>query len=695
MTKTGSKINIDNNNILVNNKIYDFFLFNNSGICILEKQIEILFKDSKQYNNYKLLIKNLAHKILINYEKIKIDKTNDDNEKLSLNNNKNSKDNEFIFKIFQLEKCKILFMIRNSNIFVSTFPIKSSSQFQRLLLIHIFIALVNFKGDSILAMKKFNNYEKYKENDYINLKYFYTKNLNLISKEINDILELLIFENYFLKIIILHFSKVFNELFKKEYLNLNQTRFKNLYILDLNSSSIILDMVKIQGSKEEIHNKKYINNNKLFEEILYHSKNMYNSYISKNEMKYITTDSIYRFVKFECTSTFPRLLFIIKFIPVLKGIAVIHLYYQKKLSRNIENNPLDQELKYKEIDLLFGSFIKDNQNLEFKYGAPKKLQHIEKFFEEFFITNRNGLELFRTNNNYKKFIYVNYYIINIINSVPVSFNVNIDQLFADINKRLDEEYNKEMKEKREKEKLKKIKIREDNEDNESNDENKNENGDEDNSYENIFALNKEIFYNEILDIKNIENIENKDKIKSFKNMNNMNKKQISNIFSDFIGKSLISEEDKKDNNIENKTFKNTNKKKEINSIMNNENIIYTEENTERKSLIQKNNGNASINSEISNFSMISEVKSKERFKIKVINLKGSHINDKKHNIYNNNNSSKEKDYKLSELLDIINYNTKSNNDINKTQKQSIHNELTIKNTETKNLIINSETEVKK
>ena len=623
---------------------------------------------------------------------MKIDKSNDENEKLSLNNNKKSKDNEFIFKLFQLEKCKILFMIRNSNIFVSTFPVKSSSQFQRLLLIHIFIALVNFKGDSILAMKKFNNYEKYNETDYINLKYFYTKNLNLISKEINDILELLIFENYFLKIIILHFSKVFNELFKKEYLNLNQTRFKNLYILDLNSSSIILDMLKIQGSKEEIHNKKYINNNKLFEEILYHSKNMYNSYISKNEMKYITTDSIYRFVKFECTSTFPRLLFIIKFIPVLKGIAVIHLYYQKKLSRNIENNPLDQELKYKEIDLLFGSFIKDNPNFEFKYGAPKKLQHIEKFFEEFFITNRNGLELFRTNNNYKKFIYVNYYIINIINSVPVSFNVNIDQLFANINKRLDEEYNKEMKEKREKEKLKEIKIREDNEDNESNDENKNENGDEDNSYENIFALNKEIFYNEILDIKNIEN---KDKIKSFKNMNNMNKKQISNIFSDSIGKSLISEEDKKDNNIENKTFKNTNKKKEINSIMNNENIIYTEENTERKSLIQKNNGNASINSEISNFSMISEVKSKERFKIKVINLKGSHINDKKHNIYNNNNSSKEKDYKLSELLDIINNNQKSNNDINKTQKQSIHNELTIKNTETKNLIINSETEVKK
>ena len=68
---------------------------------------------------------------------------------------------------------------------------------------------------------------------------------------------------------------------------------------------------------------------------------MLNSYVSKNGMKYTTTNSIFRFVKFECTSTFPRLLFIIKFIPVLKGITVIHLYYQKngqKLYESKNNN---------------------------------------------------------------------------------------------------------------------------------------------------------------------------------------------------------------------------------------------------------------------------------------------------------------------------------------------------------------------
>ena len=664
VTKTQSKTNIDNNSILLNNKIYNFFIFNKSGMCVLEKQFEEIFKDSEEYNNYKLFIKNISHTILINNEKKKSQSTNsidenDDDGKLSLNNNKkDSKGNEFIFKNIQLEKCKILFMLRNNIIFVSTFPIRSTIQFQRLLLIHIFIALINFKGDAITAMNKLNEYEQYNKNNFINLKTFYNKKLKLQSKEINDVLELLIFENYFLKIIIVHFSKVFNELFKKEYLKLNQTRFKNLYILDLATSSIILDMVKIQGNKEPSKKRNYIINNKLFDEILFHAKNMYNNYKSENDMKYVAADSIYRFVKFECTSTFPRLLFIIKFIPVLNGIAVIHLYYQKKLSRNTEDNPLDQELKYKEIDLLFGSFIRDNQNLEFKYGAPKKLQHIEKFFEEFFITNRNGFDIFRTNLN-KKFKYVNYYIINIINSVPVSNKIDIELLFQDINKRLEEEYNKDLNTKREKELLRqeinsKSKSK-DNDENEDENDNEEENENTENSYDNIFILNKDTVYNEIIDIKNKDlKIEIKPK--------NMNKKQVSNIFPDSIIKSLISEEDKKDRDImeNNKTFKNNIKNNEINSNLNIDNLIYTENNSERKNLLIKKNKNFSNLSKISdseNFSLISEVKSKEKFKIKVLNIKSQQIRDKKNYIYNN--LSKEKDYNLSELLEDTELNQKN------------------------------------
>ena len=665
-------------------------------MCVLEKQFEEIIKDSEEYNNYKILIKNIAHIILTNNENNKnqsvnsIDE-NDDDGKLSLNNNKKSqKDNEFIFKNIQIEKCKILFMLRNRNVFVTTFPTKSSIQFQRLLLIHIFIALINFKGDAISSINKLNEYERYDKNNFINLKIFYDKKLKLQSKEINDVLELLIFENYFLKIIIIHFSKVFNELFKKEFLKLNQTRFKNLYILDIATSSIILDMVKIQGIKEPSKKRNYIINNKLFEEILFHSKNMYNSYKSENDMKYITADSIYRFVKFECTSTFPRLLFIIKFIPVLNGIAVIHLYYQKKLSRNTEDNPLDQEMKYKEIDLLFGSFIRDNQNLEFKYGAPKKLQHIEKFFEEFFITNRNGFDIFRTNIN-KKFKYVNYSIINIINSVPISNKVDIESLFLDINKKLEEEFNKELNSKREKELLKQeINSKsKDNEDGDDVNDNEEENETTENSYDNIFILNKETIYNQIIDLKN----------KNFKidlKPKNLNKKQISNIFPDSIIKSLISEEDKKDKEIDNnKTFKYNIKNNEINSNLNIDNLIYTENNSERKNLIEKNRKNFSNLSKISdseNFSLISEVKSKEKFKIKVLNIKSQQIRDKKNYIYNN--FSKEKDYNLSELLEDTDLNQKKYTFIeekdNKKNQNNIQKDKDKNNNLNNNNIIESE-----
>ena len=611
-------------------------------------------------------------------------------------------ENEFIFKNFQFEKYKILFLIRNNLILAGTFPVASSTQFQRLLLIHLFLALINFKGDSITAMKKINNYETYDKNTYINLKSFYNKKLNLSNKEINDILEILIFENYFLKIIIMHFTKVFNEIFKKEFLNLNQTKFKNLYILDLETSSIILDMLKIQGNKGDNHNKKYINNKNLFDEILYHSKNLFNSYVNENGMKYVTTDLIYRFVKFECTSTFPRLLFIIKFIPVLKGIAVIHLYYQKKLSRSLENNPLEQELRYKEIDLLFGSYIRENQNLEFKYGAPKKLQHVEKFFQDFFVTNRSGYDIFRISIN-NKFKYVNYNIINIINSVPVSNNVDIEQIFADINKKLENEYNSEQK---------KSKENIDDDDDDNRDE---EGTEENNSVNKIFVLTKEEVYNEILNIKNKKNNikdnniikdknvldkENNNKandVNDEKNSINIYKKKLTNIFADSVSKSYIIEDDKKDEKYRNnksfvKKFDNR-----INSKINFDNLIYSEESTERKMLI-KNDLDTPSEKVVSNISMISEVKTKEKFKYKVIGVKSNRIKDKingLNNLYNSSNGDGDNDFKLSDLLDFTNNNQKNNNDkyIDKSDINNMEEEEEFEDNKVDNNIKNESKEI--
>jgi membrane protein CcdC involved in cytochrome C biogenesis len=79
----------------------------------------------------------------------------------------------------------------------------------------------------------------------------------LTTRESNDILEILIFDNIFLKTLIIHFTKAFYEVFKKEDLNLKQTKLKNLYIIDLLTLNIMLDMTKIQGIKAKQRNKKF------------------------------------------------------------------------------------------------------------------------------------------------------------------------------------------------------------------------------------------------------------------------------------------------------------------------------------------------------------------------------------------------------------------------------------------------------
>ena len=590
----------------------------------MDKQFDPIFKDEGKYLNYKLLIKNIAHNLLMSFQNCKFPR--DESNVLNLGNSKIKNENKFIFKSIGLEKCKILFLIRNNNIFVGVFHKTSSIEFQRLLLIHIFIAIINYEEDSFNIMTKLNDCEQYDPHAFITLNSLYNKKLTLSDENNNIISKLLLFEHYFLKIIIVHFSKVFNEMFRKEFLNLNQTRFKNLYILDIETSALILDMRKIQGDKED-RQRKYINNKKLLEEIIYHSRHMYNTYIEENRMKFTSADSIYRFVKFECSSTYPRLLFIIKFIPVLKGIAVIHIYYQKKLSRNLDNNPLDQELRYREIDLLFGSDIRDNQNLEFKYGAPKKLQKIEKFFEEFFISDKSGFDLFRINNK-KRFKYFNYPIINIINKVPVSNNDEMERIYTDVNEKLEEEYNKEQEPKNENTK------------------------DEENSTDNIFLLHKDSFYNEILDIKNRDNTNSK--------MDSKNKSK-RKLIDTSSNQSLTLEFDKEDET--NKTIK-INKNKKDNSNANIEKYFESEGNTERNDLLPKSK-NRSKN-KIDNISLISKDVS-------------------------NFNFSNVREIKFSELLDVTNINKRAfkNSPENENKVNKNENKITAKNTESKDLIMNS------
>jgi hypothetical protein len=133
------------------------------------------------------------------------------------------------------------------------------------------------------------------------------------------------------------------------------------------------------------------------------------------------------------------LTFVIKFLPILKGISLIHVYSQNKLSRNTEENTIPGNKQYKEMDIIYGGEIKNSSDIEFRYTDPKKLKEVEKFFIEFYLGNRINNDLFYENNHELK--YFNYNIISIIQEVVSGYkNLSFEGVLTRINTKLREIY---------------------------------------------------------------------------------------------------------------------------------------------------------------------------------------------------------------------------------------------------------------
>ena len=395
------------------NSIIEFFVFTKSGICILNSQYKNIYDNEDDYNKYKLIIKNISCHLL--------DKAID----TSL----------LYFSKITISSFIIQILLKDGMAFVGIFPNNSSTYFQKLILIHMYIALLNFKGDTVEKVEILNR-KNINFNSFETIKVFFYKNQNELNDfKLTDLFEFIIYELYFLRYIGIHFQKIYNELLKREELNQTYFKFKNLYIVDLSTGNLLLDWNALEKIKK---NKKYYRNEKLWYELMHHSKMMMESYKNEHRYNFTYIGSSFRFVKFECTSSFPRLTFIIKFVPLLKGLSIIHVYSQKKLSRITENSE-QQLFKYKEIDLLYGSEMKTNTNFDFRYSEPRMLQHIEKFFIEFLISIRNS-EIFRDENSNKELKYFNYPIILEINKISENAINTIDEILKKINEALKEMY---------------------------------------------------------------------------------------------------------------------------------------------------------------------------------------------------------------------------------------------------------------
>jgi hypothetical protein len=178
---------------------------------------------------------------------------------------------------------------------------------------------------------------------------------------------------------------------------------------------------------------------------MHHSMNLMMQYQAENQYKHDTSQAFYNFVKIECTSTFPRLTFIIKFLPILNGVSMIQIYTQNKLSRYNENETSITSSKYyRELDIIYGSEIKNSSNIEFRYTEPKKLKEVEKYLNEYFLSIMNKFGLFY--NTYHEAKYFDISSILIIDEI-INHNRNLttNQILAKIDSKFLEMYQNEEK----------------------------------------------------------------------------------------------------------------------------------------------------------------------------------------------------------------------------------------------------------
>ena len=268
------------------------------------------------------------------------------------------------YPLITIEKEKLQYIhFANSNIIIlGIFPICIKNSIIRLFLLHTSISFLNYIGD------------------YVATNPYYISNESLNCK---------IYENFLFLPLKYHFIQVARSIFKKNTLLLSNIKYKNFYIIDLSNDKVIFSLKSILNKKKTI---KIDTHPLLYTELLFHSHNLKSQYEEKYQNRYDSIEYQDYFVKLEYTSTYPRLTFIIKFLPILSGIALIHVYSQSKISRNdYEGN----KIPYKEFDIIYGKDMnKELNHIEYRYKEPKLLKEIECFFMEILLSGNSSLGFF-------------------------------------------------------------------------------------------------------------------------------------------------------------------------------------------------------------------------------------------------------------------------------------------------------------
>ena len=402
-----SKINAKNDFIF--EKKY-LFLFNTKG--------NLIFSEHELGNNeYKEIIRTILIKII------------------RMQNREGNKMNKNIFchVFFINEKDKLVFVrVGNTNIIsFGVFSIKTKTSIIKLYLLNFIIMFLNYIDAEINALSNLEN------NIHINIykEFLYCP-----------------FHQYYLLLT--------KQIFQRQRFKLKNIFYNNYYLIELNANKIIFSFESLFNNidkKLDIYQIKIHNNENIWNEILYHCHILKNNYMNQNSLNFNEDNYENFYAVFELKSTFPRRTFIIRFLPVLNGLGLIHEFVQTKLSSNEGN----ENNHYKEYESIYG-YLNEINTLSQKTcnsthsrfiifkNEPIFLKKINSFFIGSLSLKNQHSDLFywRKHRN----IFISEEIMNIIKDVICLMKKkqinNNNNIIKEIEKELHKEYQEEIKEKK-------------------------------------------------------------------------------------------------------------------------------------------------------------------------------------------------------------------------------------------------------
>ena len=394
------------NSIIYLQKSNNSFIFEKKSLFLYNKKGNLLFSDpnnDKSYsihNNFSTIINNII--VILN------------------KNKKNKKMNDININIFFLDNIdKIVFVdIEKVNIIsIGIFSIKTKTVIIKFYLLSFMITFINYLQERAI----FNTDKIINNNIYID-----------------------IYKSFLFMPFNKYFEFLSRNIFKRQKLKFKNIFYKTYYLIELNSDKIIFSLQSLynmnNGQGESNYQLKIHKKDQIWNEILYHCHKLKNHYMNKYSLNFIEDQYQNYYANVELKSTFPRRGFLIKFLPILNGLALIHEYIQIKLS-SIKGD----EKIYKECESIYG-FIDDcksqndkitnNNQLIFLKEEPTILQKVNLFFVESLFVNMPSTELFNWKKN--KNIYISQEIMNIIDRYLISRNNN--NILKNIEKHLYKEY---------------------------------------------------------------------------------------------------------------------------------------------------------------------------------------------------------------------------------------------------------------